>query len=135
MKKSTYYQTIRKLAKRVGKKFHPKKIILFGSYASGVPNKDSDVDLLVIFFWKRQAKHKNIKKWPKPWNQDPFPIDLLVRSSQEIQNRLKNRGFIYRRNCYRGQSGSMSPKYIKEWKNKAGTRLSNNNHFIPSKKK
>ena len=28
--------------------FHPKKVILFGSYAYGVPNSDSDLDLLVV---------------------------------------------------------------------------------------
>jgi predicted nucleotidyltransferase len=27
---------------------HPEKVILFGSYANGNPNDDSDLDLLVI---------------------------------------------------------------------------------------
>ncbi|MBD3308787.1 nucleotidyltransferase domain-containing protein [candidate division KSB3 bacterium] len=27
---------------------HPEKVILFGSYAYGEPNKDSDIDLLVV---------------------------------------------------------------------------------------
>ncbi len=30
------------------KPIHPEKVILFGSYAYGEPNKDSDIDLLVV---------------------------------------------------------------------------------------
>jgi hypothetical protein len=39
---------IRKFSDAVARKFHPQKIILFGSYAHGHPTEDSDVDLLVI---------------------------------------------------------------------------------------
>ncbi len=39
---------IRRFARAVAERFHPNKIILFGSYAYGEPDEDSDVDLLVI---------------------------------------------------------------------------------------
>jgi predicted nucleotidyltransferase len=39
---------IRRLARLVAERFHPDKIILFGSYAYGKPHAESDVDLLVI---------------------------------------------------------------------------------------
>src|SRR5437667_1072159 len=39
---------IRRFARRIAEEFHPDKIILFGSYAYGTPNEDSDVDLLVV---------------------------------------------------------------------------------------
>ena len=32
----------------VAREFRPLKIVLFGSYAYGTPNDDSDVDLMVI---------------------------------------------------------------------------------------
>ena len=32
----------------IAREFHPEKIVLFGSYASGQPRPDSDVDLLVV---------------------------------------------------------------------------------------
>ncbi len=35
-------------SREIAERFHPKKIILFGSYAYGTPHADSDVDLLVI---------------------------------------------------------------------------------------
>jgi predicted nucleotidyltransferase len=39
---------IRRFARQIAGRFHPEKIILFGSYAYGQPHEESDVDLLVI---------------------------------------------------------------------------------------
>jgi len=41
-------QTIAEMADRIRERFHPDKIILFGSYARGDANDASDVDFLVI---------------------------------------------------------------------------------------
>jgi predicted nucleotidyltransferase len=41
-------RVIRLYAREVAEKFHPDKIILFGSYAYGTPHDDSDVDILVV---------------------------------------------------------------------------------------
>lgn len=34
--------------RRIVNKFHPERIILFGSHAKGEPTEDSDLDLLVV---------------------------------------------------------------------------------------
>jgi predicted nucleotidyltransferase len=39
---------IRRFARQIAERFHPEKIILFGSYAYGTAHNESDVDLLVI---------------------------------------------------------------------------------------
>jgi predicted nucleotidyltransferase len=39
---------IRRFARQIAERFHPKRVILFGSYAHGTPQAESDVDLLVI---------------------------------------------------------------------------------------
>ncbi|MBI3411558.1 MAG: nucleotidyltransferase domain-containing protein [Planctomycetes bacterium] len=39
---------IRKFAREIALRFHPEKIILFGSYAYGQPHDDSDVDILIV---------------------------------------------------------------------------------------
>ena len=41
-------QAIQAGAMRIAEQFKPQKIILFGSYAYGKPNEDSDVDLMVL---------------------------------------------------------------------------------------
>ncbi len=38
---------IAEFGKQIGGEFHPQKVVLFGSYAYGTPNLDSDVDILV----------------------------------------------------------------------------------------
>jgi predicted nucleotidyltransferase len=72
---------------RIARNFHPERIILFGSYAWGKPTPDSDVDLLVVLpfqgkNWKMASK---IRKRIHP----PFPVDLVVRTSEQLQQRLK----------------------------------------------
>jgi predicted nucleotidyltransferase len=39
---------IKAYAQEIARQFKPQRIILFGSYASGKPTSDSDVDLLVV---------------------------------------------------------------------------------------
>ncbi len=48
-------QTIQEMVRRIVERFHPEKIILFGSYARGTADFDSDVDLLVVL---REVKSK-----------------------------------------------------------------------------
>lgn len=79
---------IKKYAHRIAQKCHPQRIILFGSYARGKIHADSDVDLLVILPGKKKAPdmYREISKIFEP---RPFPLDLLIRSHQEIRHRLK----------------------------------------------
>lgn len=39
---------IRRMARTIASRFHPDKVILFGSHARGTATADSDVDLLVV---------------------------------------------------------------------------------------
>jgi predicted nucleotidyltransferase len=41
-------RTIQKVVSRLVQGYHPQQIILFGSLAYGVPDQDSDIDLLII---------------------------------------------------------------------------------------
>ena len=36
-------------ANSVCQKYNPKQIVLFGSYADGIPNEESDIDIAVIY--------------------------------------------------------------------------------------
>lgn len=78
---------------RVANALHPEKIILFGSYAYGKPTYNSDVDLLVI--WDTDAPRKE-RHWAVAQHliRRVFALDLLVRTSTEIQNGLENGDFF-----------------------------------------
>src|SRR6266446_4334394 len=79
-------RVIRHFARQVAECFQPDKIILFGSHAYGTPHQDSDVDILVVM--PARNKHSQAVKirWEVP---APFPMDLLVRTPQEVTRRLK----------------------------------------------
>ena len=78
---------IRAAAHRIGIQANPEKVILFGSYASGHPRPESDVDLLVIMQSKKKpaVRSAELSQLLEP---RPFPVDLLVRTPQEIRRRL-----------------------------------------------
>jgi predicted nucleotidyltransferase len=75
----------RRYARAIGERFRPDKVILFGSYAYGTPNEDSDVDLLVIM--PTRNKHGQRVKIRMAFTA-PFPMDLLVRTPEEMKWRL-----------------------------------------------
>jgi len=72
--------------------YKPQKILLFGSYAYGVPNSDSDVDLLVLknFSGSPHRQFVEIHKTLKV----SFPLDLLVRRAEDVEKRIKSNDFF-----------------------------------------
>ena len=46
---ATAINTVERYAEAVKKEFSPAAIILYGSYAKGTPNEDSDIDVAVVF--------------------------------------------------------------------------------------
>jgi uncharacterized protein len=79
------FSAIRRFARRIAEKFHPEKIILFGSFAYGKPHEWSDVDLLVVMPAREElTKAARIELAFEP----VFPLDLLVRTPQRLRRRL-----------------------------------------------
>jgi predicted nucleotidyltransferase len=72
-------------AKQIAQRFNPRSIILFGSYAYGEPNADSDVDFLVLLPGARV--HDRAIAIRNAIDFD-FPVDLLVRSPEEFDRRI-----------------------------------------------
>ena len=74
------------LSDRIVREFRPEQIILFGSYASGKPNEDSDIDLLVVLPFEGKAAYKagEIRTKVRP----EFPVDLIVRTPEQVADRL-----------------------------------------------
>jgi len=78
-------RAIREFARQVADRFHPAKIILFGSCASGTLREDSDVDILVVLPCRdRIAKAVQIR-WEFP---TLFPLDLIVRTPHQMAEGL-----------------------------------------------
>ena len=77
---------IQDLADRIAKAFKPERNILFGSYASGAPSPDSDVDLLVIL--PHRDKGWRVATQIRRRIGSPFAMDLIVRTPEQVRERL-----------------------------------------------
>ncbi len=82
------------------KKAEPEKIILFGSYAYGQPNEDSDLDILVIKdIEAAKVREFRIDLKLKLWNiiqKLNIPIDIFVDSQQSIDQRIEDGDQFYK---------------------------------------
>jgi uncharacterized protein len=94
-------ETLPAAVERIVHELIPEKVVLFGSYAYGVPTPDSDVDLLIIL--KTDAPSKN-RSWAvsQLLLPRPFPVDILVRTPQEIEQALVRGDFFVREILERG---------------------------------
>lgn len=79
---------LKSVTQRIICAFDPERIILFGSYAYGMPTSDSDLDLLVVMESDQRPTTRavNISKILRP---RLIPIDILVRTPEEIRYRLE----------------------------------------------
>jgi len=73
------------IVNRIAAKFNPDKIILFGSYAAGTPNKDSDIDLLIIQDTDLPP-HRRSFDIQKLLIGSMVPLDILVYTNQEFEH-------------------------------------------------
>lgn len=93
---------IRKVTQQIIDAFRPQKIVLFGSYASGHPEEDSDVDLLVVMESKKRPVERAIEV-TKSLRFYPFPMDILVRTPWEIRQRIQMGDPFYQEIMKRGK--------------------------------
>lgn len=84
---------IKDLCRQIVENFHPEKVILFGSYAYGKPNEDSDVDLLVIMPFEGRGVEQAIKIRKKIYPK--MPLDLLARTPAQLTEVLNSGDFFF----------------------------------------
>jgi len=76
------------------REFAPQRVVRFGSYASGAPTPDSDVDLLVVAEIPADTARAAAAEM-RCRTTHLFPLDLLVRTPSMLRQRLEwNDGFI-----------------------------------------
>ncbi len=93
-------EAIQAVVDHIAETFDPEKIILFGSYAYGEPKPWSDVDLLVII---ETETPKQLQMNIALSLHDPFGLDILVRTPQEIRRRIPLGDFFLREIMSKGR--------------------------------
>lgn len=74
--------TIRAMADVLVRRFHPKRIILFGSWARGTQTPDSDVDLLVVTRKNEGEPMDTGAKMATAVASFGVPKDIIVQSEE-----------------------------------------------------
>ncbi len=92
---------IRKLCKRIAEAYHPEKIILFGSHAYGKPTPESDVDLLIVMDYEGRPIEQILKI--RRELDIVTPVDLLVRTPEDVKRRVKEGDMFMRLVVERGK--------------------------------
>ena len=67
---------------------------MFGSYAYGEPNEDSDIDLLVIVSQSDEPRYKMARVAYKALRGIGIPTDVIVMTREEIQRKLNVRSSL-----------------------------------------
>ncbi len=77
-------EEIEEIVRRIVEGVDPEKVILFGSYAYGEPDEDSDIDILVIkdMNMPRYRRVTEIKQYLRGMK---IPIDIVVYTREEIE--------------------------------------------------
>ena len=100
---------IQKFVAEVAREFLPEKVILFGSYARGSAGAESDVDLLVVMpedvSGARMAADIITRLKPT------LPVELIVRSSRQIKERLALNDFFLREIMITGKELYAAPHH------------------------
>lgn len=85
-------KSIQDLRDRITAECRPERIILFGSYAYGNPGEDSDVDILVVVAHGDSGAKRAAEILSRI--NPRIPVDLVVRTEDEIKNRLQAEDFF-----------------------------------------
>ncbi|CAN5349028.1 nucleotidyltransferase domain-containing protein [soil metagenome] len=92
---------INDLCDQIVERFKPERVILFGSQAHSRSTKDSDVDLLVVMPFEGSVHAQAVRMRKKL--ESSLPLDLLVRTPEQISERIEMGDFFIRRIIKEGE--------------------------------
>lgn len=85
---SNFQKELEYIKKQIVEKYHPKKIILFGSIAKGTFRKDSDIDLCII---KDTLDKRNLLTDMYVNIDSNIPFDLVLYTVEEWHNCVEDK--------------------------------------------
>ena len=74
----------RQMTQRLVREFDPERVILFGSYAWGIPDKGSDVDLMVIVRQSDASPYDRAVQAHGCLSEFDVPKDVIVKTRAEF---------------------------------------------------
>jgi len=88
--------------RRIVNGFHPDKIILFGSYVTGQPTDDSDLDILIVMPVTGSSREK-ANEIDLALGDRMLPMDLIVVTPEQFERQKDMMGTIIREAVLEGR--------------------------------
>lgn len=82
--------TLASVTRTIVERFHPKRIVLFGSYARGDADEESDLDLFVEMNTLRRPPERAIEI-ASVFGLHSWPMDIFVYTPEEVKQ-LRGKG-------------------------------------------
>ncbi len=95
MTKKQLQKTIDRMVRRIVERFHPDRVILFGSHARGTAGRDSDVDLLVVMPLAGSKREKQLEV-RLAVHEFKVPKDIIVTTPEDFEWRKEIPGTVER---------------------------------------
>ena len=75
---------LEQVTRTIIERFHPKRIVLFGSHARGDADSDSDLDLFIEMQTSRRPPERAIEV-SAAFGLRSWPLDVVVYTPEEVQ--------------------------------------------------
>jgi predicted nucleotidyltransferase len=95
MRPQSVQEKIQEMTRLIVDRFHPEKIILFGSHARGTAGPDSDVDLMIVMPLSGSRRRKQIEVRVALHNIR-MAKDIIVVTPEDIEKRKDIVGTVIR---------------------------------------
>jgi predicted nucleotidyltransferase len=83
LNKMTIDTVLKRMVRRIVRKFNPEQVILFGSYARGDADTDSDVDLLVVMNIKGSKRRQQLQV-RTALRERTVPVDVIITRPEDF---------------------------------------------------
>ena len=80
----THATLLEQVTRTIVERFHPKRILLFGSHARGDAGSDSDLDVFIEMQTSRRPPERAIEV-SAAFGLRPWPLDVVVYTPEEVQ--------------------------------------------------
>lgn len=87
-------QTIQLAVDKLVDTYQPESVFVFGSFAWGEPDEESDLDLLVVIKRSEEKPYKRILKGLRSLRDLKIPKDILVYTVAEFEDLAKDRSTL-----------------------------------------
>jgi predicted nucleotidyltransferase len=95
MRKAEIQDALDEMTRRIVERFHPERIIVFGSYVNGEPTENSDLDILIVMPVEGSRRRK-ANEIDLTLADRVVPMDLIVVTPEQFDRQKDMMGTIVR---------------------------------------